>query len=158
MRQTGARLEAIVAAQEAGAGREAGAELEELAGQFERLSARLDELVGGRDVELSGQFERLSARFDELWRLHEQTGSRLEAIAAAQKAGPGRESAAELEALASVMAGLEATVADRDRELSGQFERLSARFDGRPFRTSTPRRGWTRSRLRRKLFPVVTGG
>ena len=104
-------MDAIVAAQEAGAGSESGAELEELAGQFERLSARLDEVVGGRDGELSGRFERLSARFDELVALHEQAGSRLEAIAAAQKAGPGRESAAELE------------------ELAGQLERLSARLD-----------------------------
>ena len=82
---------------------------------------------------LWSRFEGLSSRFDEVAVLHEQAGARLDAIAAAQEAVAGRGSAAEFEAFAGVVegvgAGLEASVAERDRELTGQFERLSARLD-----------------------------
>ena len=146
-----ARLDAIAAAQESLASLGSAAELEalaarveelgavleasvagrdrELSGRFERLSSRLDELVRGRDEELAGRFEHLSARFDEVTGLHEQTGARLDAIAAAQQTAAFQGSSSELEELAGVLAGLEASVADRDRELRGQFERFSSRFD-----------------------------
>ena len=83
--------------------------------------------LAGRDRELSGRFEQLSSRFDDVAVLQELTGTRLEAIAAAQ--GGGRESAAELEALAAGIEGLEARIAGRDRELAGRFDGLSSRFD-----------------------------
>ena len=53
------------------------------------VGARLEESIADRDRELTGQFERLSSRLDEVAVLHEQAGSRLEAIAAAQEAGAG---------------------------------------------------------------------
>jgi hypothetical protein len=127
--QAGSRLEAIAAAQEAGADAESGGELEEIRGQFERLSVRLDGLIGGRDEELAGRLEGLSARFDEVTVLHERTETRLDAIAAAQESLVARGSTAELDELMGVVAGLEATVAGRDREVVGRFERLSVRLD-----------------------------
>ena len=73
--------------------------------------AGLESTVADRDRELSGQFEGLSTRFDELARLHEQIGSRLEAIAAAHEALRGAGGGGGLE------------------ELANQFERLSTRLD-----------------------------
>lgn len=138
--RTEGRLEAIAATQEAaGPGFEARvAERDgELVDQFDRLSVQLDELAGARDgartQALEAQFARLLARLDELAVLHEQTGARLDAMAAALEADASHGAAAEFGALAvlveGVGAGLGVDRAERDRELVGQFERLSSRLD-----------------------------
>ena len=131
--QAGSRLEAIAAAQEAGAGDRSRAELEGLASQFERLSARLDDLVGERDGELAARFEGLSSRFDQLAALHEETVARLEATAAAQEPVGGREPGAELEEIRGQLERLSSRlyelVGERDGELGARFDGLSARFD-----------------------------
>ncbi len=108
-------------------------ELKVLTDAVEGVGARIEETIADRDRELTGQFERLSARLDEVAVSHEQAGSRLEAIAAAQEAGAGDRSRAELEGLASqferLSARLDDLVGERDGELAARFEGLSSRFD-----------------------------
>ena len=76
----------------------------------------------------------------------------------AAEAAPAQIPATELKALTDAVEGvgarLEETIADRDRELTGQFERLSARLDEVAVRMSRRGRGWRRSLLRRRLAPV----
>ena len=157
--QTGSRLEAIAAAQEAGAGDQSSAEVEGLAGQFERLSARLDELVGERDGELAARFDGLSARFDQLAALHEETGARLEAIAAAQAAGgrePGASSRRSGVSWSGCRRGSTSSWVSATASLARGSTGCRRGSISWPRCTSRRGRGWRQSPLRRRLVQDVS--